>query len=366
MNLPLKVTLAIVAVMGTIFPTKDLFAQSSTPELQNSQPRSMIDAKYIPTDAILLISVWPHAVAELSGMELAPLELATAASIEHLGVDICKVERLDFIMGMPGIGGPVYGAMVTMTETIDVASMQIPYFTSDEMIDNKGFKYRPLQGPFNNIVHQLNANTAVVGTLPYVSIISKGKNKGGEIAPLLSKIDSQFHYFSIVGLKQLRPVIEGFVEGQLQANSLRLPQERLTEIAQLVQDVDYLMLQGDYHSNSQIRITIGSPDDGASLRVNKTISNFIVLGKEGFENAILSLAADQSPKIQAATQKWLVRFGNEANLLFNPQHLDSTTVIELRDESLVLVNLAFQALSIAGNISNPRAGQAGMEPVNPF
>ncbi len=115
MNLITRIS--IIAIL--ILASRQLSAQSSV---------TAIDPKYIPSSAIGFATLNAKTVISLPEFKLYPTEVLSAAGMENVGIDPLKIERVDFITGMPGPAGPILAAMITMAEPINEAALNPQLF----------------------------------------------------------------------------------------------------------------------------------------------------------------------------------------------------------------------------------------------
>ncbi len=169
----------LTAVILLAFGSVTTFATKSLAQSSSSRSNSILEARYVPEDAITVATVWISDIKKLDWVEFLPYEMISSFGKEKLGIDPWQIERLDAIVAMPGLGGMNFGVMLTTTEPVAIETIKSTFFASSELVDKKGFTYRPLSDPPGSIVHQLSPNQILLGSQAYVSRIAKGKSSGG-------------------------------------------------------------------------------------------------------------------------------------------------------------------------------------------
>ncbi len=114
----------------------------------------------------------------------------------------------------------------------------------------------------------------------------------------------------------------------------------------LVREVNYVTFEGDYQSHPSLHICYGCSTDQSAKAVATCLSKLLEATNDVFRKAVANFAQDQSPKIQLATKKWADRFTQEASTLIRPEQVGSTTIIDLKDESLLIFNTLIQSPSM--------------------
>ena len=79
--------------------------------------------KYLPEESIGTVTLWPARTAKLPRFRLAPLEVASAAGLEQVGIDPLTIQRVDVMLPIPNPAGVQFGAVI---QAIYYASHTLP------------------------------------------------------------------------------------------------------------------------------------------------------------------------------------------------------------------------------------------------
>lgn len=305
-----------------------------------------LDAKYIPQDAIAIISVSPKSITSLREFELYPLEVVSAAGMEQVGVDPLNIERVDAVLGIPGPMGPALAVMITMATPVDFEGLK-PQFFSNSWTEDNGLRVRPLAGAANMVVHPIDATHAIIGTLPYVRMMAKASNQAGPLASIYAKFKSQQAALAVASIGPVRPLLEGVLEGQ----SAAIPAELRADVATLVSNVDYIAARVSVGAGSKTQLLIAGLDTASAEKIevsfNRLLTQGVALAQQGARRGI----AGNSPT-QRAAQAYSDRIGKAILNMLKPQRTNERMLIELENNTTVattgvLVGLLLPAVQSA-------------------
>ncbi|MEO8270395.1 MAG: hypothetical protein ABI557_11795, partial [Aureliella sp.] len=209
---PLLRWISIVLVCATsLLLTQTLRAQA----LQADTTAVDMAVKLTPNAALAAITLRPQRIAAGKRMELAPLEVATAAGLEHVGIDPLKIVRLDVLIGFPGPAGPQAGAIVQLSEPFDINDL------NPQLLDGQGLqrdgKFEFLAAPDPTIIyHQVDPRTLVVGTKIFAKQMAAPRKELGKVASLIKQVKTENDLLAIVSIETLRPLILGMLDQQMQ------------------------------------------------------------------------------------------------------------------------------------------------------
>ncbi len=90
----------ILATLLTIWVIAD-FADAQ----ENATALATEAVKYLPEETVGTVTLWPARTMKLPRFRLAPIEVASAAGLEQIGIDPLTIQRLDVMIPMPGPRG---------------------------------------------------------------------------------------------------------------------------------------------------------------------------------------------------------------------------------------------------------------------
>lgn len=200
-----------------------IFAANLLPVLASAQDTAAgadvpkMPADMIPDDAIAAVFMSPSRTMKSPDWEMMPVEVVQAVALENLGIDPYHVDGITVMGGIPGLDGPVGGAIIEFNRDVAVESLKF----IDELRegDYRGMKVYEIPENPPIRLHQLDARTWLVGVGGYVKRMADAKQfPKGKLAELATKINAPDGFTVIASLDLVGPMITGLlqsVEGQI-------------------------------------------------------------------------------------------------------------------------------------------------------
>ncbi len=287
-------------------------------------PTKQLDVKYIPADSIAMISIRPQEISQLDDFKFMPTEVATAAGMEQVGIDPLKIERVDLLIGMPGPTGPLFGAMITMAESVDMEKLNPQLFVDDWQTDGD-FRVRNLaQMPPGTILLELDDRHALVGTEFFVKAMAGADNEAGPLAEIVEKIKSDQHALIVATLDTLRPLLEG---GLAQAEG-QLPEPIADDVAVLAGKVDHVAVRMIMGQKGKTQVVVAGQSESDAKEIEKSLANLIVFAREQIVAQMQSQMMGDSPTEQAM-KAYMERMSNTVSEMIKPKRNKERVVAEL-------------------------------------
>jgi Protein of unknown function (DUF1559) len=287
-------------------------------------PTQQLDVKYIPADSIAMISVRPNEISKLDEFKFMPTEVATAAGMEQVGIDPLLIERIDLVIGMPGPTGPLFGAMITMTEPVVMENLNARLFVDDWQTDGD-FRVRTLADmPPGTILLELDDRHAILGTEFFVKTMAGGDNEAGALSAIVGKIKSDQHALVVATLDSLRPLLEG---GLAQAEG-QIPQPIADDVAVLAGEVDHVAVRMMMGQKGKTQIVIAGQDESGAKEIESSLANLIAFAREQIVAQMQSQMMGDSPTEQAM-KAYFERMSNTVGDMIKPKRNKERVITEL-------------------------------------
>lgn len=174
-------------------------------------------AEMIPDDAIAAVFMSPTRMMKSPDWEMMPVEVLQAVALENLGIDPYHIDGITVMGGVPGLNGPVGGAVIEFNRDVAVESLKF----IDELREGEYLGMKVYEIPENPPLrlHQLNARTWLIGVGGYVKRMAQANQfPKGKLAELATKINAPDGITVIASLDLVGPMITGLlqsVEGQI-------------------------------------------------------------------------------------------------------------------------------------------------------
>jgi len=300
-------------------------------------PVLSFEEKRIPTDAIIAITAWPSRMLKVAGTELFPWEIISAKIQEEVGFDPLTIERVDIVVGLPPIGAmvPSVGALFTLTTdaSIEDLSSEIAIGPVDKRysVDVRQLKEE------NYFIGSIDGKHHVVGTINYVVSMVKGNGKSSKLSTLCASVKPQSDLTVLIALDPVMPMIEGFVEGQIEM----IPPAPAALAKAMVAHAEYIAISADLQQGlgGKSRLVIGSKTEQGAAEISKSWKSTMEFGLAMMKEQMV--LPQESEKVQLATSHWLERFVPALKTLITPQQKGKRLMVETTSASMGIPGIGF-------------------------
>ncbi len=119
----------------------------------------------VPGNGVFSLTVRVQQAAKDPALAFLPWEIFSGASLDELGVDVLKIERVDLLINWRADNQPGVGVIVSTTEKVQLDQLKPECFTDQVIPGANGRKYRGLANPpmRRAAVCQLSDTQFVVG-----------------------------------------------------------------------------------------------------------------------------------------------------------------------------------------------------------
>lgn len=246
--------------------------------------------KLTPNDALAAITIRPQRIAAGKRMVLAPLEVATAAGLEHVGIDPLKIVRFDVLIGFPGPAGPQAGAVVQLSEPFDIGDLN-PQLLDGQGLQRDGeFEFLAAPDP-NFIYHQVDPRTFILGTKIFAKQMVAPRTQPGKVASLIKQVKTEHDALAIVSIETLRPLILGMLDRQMQ----QLPPSLAQDAQTIIETTDFAALGVNISDEERVQLVLAGASDDDTDRLERAIARSMEFALETFVTEFKNQFADPSP-----------------------------------------------------------------------
>lgn len=315
------------AALTTSMLSVAMFACSSVAQENTGGALAAEAAKYLPEESIGTVTLWPARTMSLPRFRLAPLEVVTASGMEQVGVDPLKIQRVDVMLPMPGPAGMQFGAVLQMTEPVSLSDLHPQVFGPNEEQDEKGFKYRMMDGPPNPevILHQAGPKTILLGTKIFVKRMVTQRRAPTSLTTTLTSVAAGQDALVLLSIKTLRPVIEGGIDSM----QGQLPPELAGDLKVVTASTDFMALRLTLDKGEKLQLMASANDDAAAAEMEKSLMNLIAFSKAMIVEQTKAAIPDDGSATSAATHKYVDRVSTEISGMLTPKRNSKRIVLEV-------------------------------------
>ena len=257
-----------------------LFFQSACPsQAQSPQADSTLDSvvKLTPDDAIAAFTIRPQRIAAGERLNLAPLEVVTAAGLEHVGIDPLKIVRVDVLIGFPGLDGEQLGAVIQLAEPFDINHL------NPQMVDGNGLQtdgtFEYLSAPEQELIyHQAGPSTIIFGTRIFAKQMVAPRQQLGKVASLLQQVKAESDVLAIVSIDMLRPLIEEVDYRPLG----QLPQSLAQDVQAILESTEFVAVGANFASEAKLQLVMAGATAAETDKIEAALRRSLEFFRETY------------------------------------------------------------------------------------
>ena len=316
-----------------------VFFQSAFPlQAQSPQADSTLDSvvKLTPNDALAVLTIRPQRIAAGERMKLAPLEVASAAGLEHVGIDPLKIVRIDVLVGFPNPAGPQFGAVIQLAEPFDINDL------NPQMVDGNGLqtegKFAYLSAPEPELIyHQAGPNTIIFGTRIFAKQMVAPRQQIGKVASLLQRVKAESDVLAIVSIDTLRPLIAGFADRPLS----QLPRPLAQDVEAIIESTDFVAVGANFANEERLQIVMAGATAADTDKIEAALQRSLEFFRESYVAQVKQQFGGPS-ETEAAVRSYVDRV---------KEALAGQLMPARQGDKLVLDVQQFQSVAVIGTLT---------------
>lgn len=325
--------MAILAL--TVFATSASVAQEA-------KRSALVDkvVKLTPNETVASLTLRPKQMAAGERMMLAPLEVLTAAGLEHVGIDPLQILRADLLVGFPGPAGPQGGLVVQLAQPFDINNLNPQQLDGNGLQRDGDLEYLShFSGEV--IIHQLDAQTVVAGTKIFVKQMLAKRTQPGQIASLLGQIKTEQDALVIVSVSTLSPMILGMLEQPLSELPGPVQQEIRPNVTAIIQSTNFAAIGLNVAAEERLQLVLSGGDKQRTDAIEQSVGRLLKFLRESIVPELKQQFSDPSPTA-TATRSYIDRISGVLATRMTPVR---------RGDALVLDIDQFQSVSVIGTLT---------------
>lgn len=288
-----------------------------------------------PNETVASITAWPKQISSHQRLSLMPWEVLRAAGLEQFGIDPLQIERVDVLVGMPGLAGPQVGAIFQLSQDLQLEDLH----TGTLELDPNGpttegeFTWWPHRsGEFG--LHQVDARTLLAGTSVFLKQMATTRQTPGKVAALLGAVKRNQDVSAIVSVDMLRPLIEGLLDRPMQ----QAPPQLRDDVFSVVQNSEFMALGLTLTPREKLTLVISGEDEAAGAKLDESTGRILQFATQTTVEQIKAQIGTLTPTANA-TRDYVDRISAALSQRSKPVRKGKVLMLELAD---------FQTIGVTG------------------
>ncbi len=193
-------------LMSLLMATAPSIAICAEPTAKDYEP---LNLEYVSQNAAGLIALRPQQLLTCETVQMLPVEVLTAASLQELGFDPVNVKQI-VLSATPPMPGPFeYAAVIELTKPIDLGTLSQKLTAHTEEAELNGKPYLKSNHPMLPSFYWVAETTLLLAPDALLEqLLSKELSEPGAIAKELLASNSQDDLLITLNLDKLRPLIQ--------------------------------------------------------------------------------------------------------------------------------------------------------------
>ncbi len=191
-----------------LMSTAPSYSLAQAPGATNASPQS-----YLTSRSFGAVIVRPRQALTSKSAEMWPVEIATAAGQQHVGVDPLDIVEVLAMVEPPAQGPPGYGIVIRFSKPYDLGKIQLPITWPVEKTELDGKPYIQSQHPMMPGFLMPDATTLLAAPHAFMQqmLANSKQPQPGALSRILSKSDGSSEVLAVVMLDPIRPMLNGLV-----------------------------------------------------------------------------------------------------------------------------------------------------------
>lgn len=283
--------LTLVVLLAATW-TNGLFAAEAEP----------IDPRFIPSDATLVSVVHPRRVLSRKEFEIYPIEVLTAAGVQHAGIDPLDVEQLIAVVGFHGdTAPPEYGLIVRLTKPyeLDQLAPALSQALVDDTLDGKPLRVGVV--PQLPCLYMPDDRTLLVAQRPMLEKMVSQRSPSGPLVELLREADNSHDALTLISVDAVRELLR---EALKEAPPVPPPFAQFLELPELISAIE---VQVDLGAAFRLKLALHARDTQSAKDVERLINQAMELGKQAALASLEGEMGDSDDAVQQALAQYARR-----------------------------------------------------------
>jgi hypothetical protein len=280
-------------------------------------------AQLTPNETVAAITLRPQQIAAGERMQMAPLEVLTAAGLEQVGIDPLQIVRADLLIPIPGPAGPQGGLIVQLAKPFDISDLNAQWLDEQGLHREGDFEFlSDSSGDF--VVHQYQPQVVVIGTKIFVKQMLSKRTQPGKVASLLEQVKVEHDGLAIVSISTLQPLLLGMLDRPLRD----LPPDVADDINAIVQATDFAAIGLSIANQERLQLVLAGAGSGNADILEQRLAHVLQATSQTFVTDFKRQFSDPGPTAEAM-RSYIDRISGTLTNKLTPVRRGNALVIEL-------------------------------------
>jgi Protein of unknown function (DUF1559) len=295
----------------------------------------------IPQDGTACLTLRLHQVMQDKALRLVPWEMIQAAGLDTIGLDACKIDRIDFVVGTISEEITSMGIVVTASEKIEVNKLNFSGFEPEFTPEQGKHAYRRMKNSPIAVTF-LNDNQAVIGELGTVENLLIAKHGTSPLSQQMLRLGENSHATLIVLPGPIRQLLAKAVPS--------LPGACQSDANNLIQKINLIAAKAQLSMDLEIPIVIETASEDDAKAVEASWDRLLSYALSSATRTLDSTRRGNGT-IDDAMASYQKRVLDEAKKLLKPARNGTRLTLKIDNSALNLVRGASLLPSLSDMIS---------------
>lgn len=302
--------------------------QPTTTESPAVASQSNLDLEYVSPRAVVLASIRPSDILTAPAAQLYPVEVATAAGLQHLNIDPAQVDSITAFVEPPMAGPPQAGIIIRFSQPFRGSS--IPKKLRAHTTPGKlgGRPYLKSVNPMLPSLYMSNSKTLLLAQDELMQRMVELGNTSGPESPLMklaSKTSGNDHLYLAVDIATLRPMINALIAQAQQQGKVPPPAFPFLDVPNRVSSLE-AVVNLSYDRSSSLIAHANNEEDAENIE--RLMQATVMMLKAGLE---MQLSQEMQKKgndpVAVAAMNYSKRMSEHYTKTFMPKRDGADIVI---------------------------------------
>ncbi|KAA5540420.1 DUF1559 domain-containing protein [Roseiconus nitratireducens] len=331
-----------------VFPAPTQIAQAQDPSAEDAgrakdvQPdRGLMQAHYIPDDALAVVVVSPGQWLESPLLELFPTATFRVQMIEQFGIDLWALREIRAVILLdPVMGTPQVGVVIRSDSDVDFPKLLSALNAYEEPTQVGDYEAHLIDGPEETVLSLIDDQTVFVGLSTCLPAIVEAGPKGtGPLPTFVNQLQRSPGVTAALTLEPIRPMLTA-AAGQL-SPELAPPLQPVTRLPELTETI---LARANWEGDrGKFELTLVGGNERDAQRIERILGETLVAARDLLVAELQRSMAtsNQSPAMREAVQQDANRIADRVIERLSPD----------RDQNQVALRVESPAVALASGLA---------------
>ncbi len=263
-----------------------------------------LDLKYIPSSAVALAVIRPQSLFTGPNAEWMPLEVITAAGLEHLGVDPLDIEEAIGVTAAEMGPQPEMGLIVRFTKPYNKEAVlaKLAGRTAPATVKGKAIQKSPNASEPSFYLE--DPTTIVVASESMLTKMIAAPEEDSPLRKLAGSMDFSSEFTLVASVDAVRDQLKAVL-----AHAPPMP-PAIQPFLKLPDLLSAILVRLNVSDNGKLMLTLKARDEASAVEVEQIVKQGMESGRQMIQTQVASQMRGGADPTQAAMAKYLARVTN--------------------------------------------------------